>query len=294
MRYLLAFILASISSLAISQNEGLVNEALEAYKQGSFTEAKSFIDKSITLTENEMNPKVWNFRGHIYKELYKESSLDGSANYRDVAVASFKKSCELSSDSQYYLDNIKALEYLSATYFNDAVDGVLKLRYNRGDDPTQFFQKFKELKLWLKPEEGVKTEELAFLKMLAQSYEKIYSKHDSEDRESILKAISYYEEALVLDLQDYEANFNLAIIHYNEGARLIGKISYRTGIDELISIQTSCLEYFKLALPFMEKAESLRPNRVESLKGLMFINRALNNFDVYLVYKTKLDKILKD
>ena len=183
---------------------------------------------------------------------------------------------------------------MSATYYNDAVDGVLKLRYNQGNDPVQFFQEFKDLRLYLNPEEGVKTEELAFLKMLAQSYEKIHSKHDSEDRESILKAINYYEEALGVDPEDYEANFNLAIIHYNEGARLIGKISYKTGIDELIDIQNRCVSYFKLALPFMEKAEVIRPNRVESLKGLMFINRALNNFDAYLEYKARLDIILKN
>lgn len=294
MKYLLVFTLALLSSNAISQNEELVNNALEAYKEGSFLEAKSLIDESITFVENDMSPKVWNFRGHIYKQLYKESVQDQGASYRDEAVASFKKSCELSSDGQYYPDNIKALEYLSATYFNDAVDSVLKLKYNGGDNPVQFFQNFKELKLWLKPQEGVKAEELMFLKMLAQSYEKIHTKHDSEDRESILKAISYYEQALGLDAQDYEANFNLAIIHYNEGARLIGGISYKTGMDELISIQTRCVEYFRHALPFMKKAESLRPNRVESLKGLMFINRALNNFDIYLEYKSRLDEILNN
>ena len=294
MKYLLVFTLALLSSRAISQNEGLVNNALEAYKQGSFIEAKSLIDESITFDENDVSPKVWNFRGHIYKQLYKNSIQDQGASYRDEAVASFKKSCELSADGQYYPDNIKALEYLSATYFNDAVDSVLKLKYNGGNNPVQFFQKFKALKLWLKPQEGVKAEELMFLKMLAQSYEKIHTKHDSEDRESILKSISYYEQALGLDAQDYEANFNLAIIHYNEGARLIGRISYKTGMEELISIQTRCVEYFRHALPFMEKAESLRPNRVESLKGLMFINRALNNFDIYLEYKSKLDEILNN
>ena len=48
MKYLLVFTLALLSSRAISQNEGLVNNALEAYKQGSFIEAKSLIDESIT------------------------------------------------------------------------------------------------------------------------------------------------------------------------------------------------------------------------------------------------------
>ncbi len=292
MRYLLVFIQIMVVSGLLAQNTKLVDQALEAYKKGDIQEAQTYIDEALLDGENNTNPKVWNFKGHIYKQLYKEA-VELNSSERDVAVEAFKKSSELAPSSKFHTDNVKALEYLSATYFNDAVKGAISVRYNSNEDPVVHFQKFKEIRMWMNPEADIGREELEFLKMMAQGYEKIHVKDDSGNRIYMDKAVEYYEQALLLDQSDYESNFNLAIVYYNEGAALISQISYKTGFSELMDIQKRCVEFFKKALPHMEKAESIRPNRIETLKGLMFINRALNNFDAYLSYKVQLEKILK-
>ncbi len=287
------FILISLVSVQLSAQENLfLKKALDHYKAENYTEARLVIDNAVSSEENQSDPKVWNFRGHVYKQLFK-TQKEGVDGFRTEAVQSFKKSLELKSEGQYASDNKKALEYLSATLYNDAVEGVLKLKRNKAaTDPVIYFQEYKELKLWM-GQEDFSADELRFLKMIAQSYEKLHSKHDSEDRESITKAIDYYIQALGIDQSDYEANFNLAIIYYNEGARAISKIDYKTGLEELIQIQKECVTFFSQALPYMQTADELRPNRLETLKGLMFINRALNNFDTYLEYKARVDELLE-
>jgi len=200
---------------------------------------------------------------------------------------------ELSPKGKYTDDSRKALQYMSATYFNDAIKGAASVKYDLDEDPVVYFQKFKDLKLWLDPNESITREELQFLKMLAQGFEKIHTAEESDGVEYMTKAVEFYEQALELDSLDYKANFNLAIIYYNEGAELIGKINYNIDFGELIQIQRECVVYFNKELPFMEKAEAIQPNRVETLKGLMFIHRALNDFDKYLEYKVLLEQSLK-
>lgn len=294
MKYLIFFISLLLSGLAIGQNSDPVNDALLAYKEGRTEAAKEHIEYALSQEKLAKSPKVWNFKGHVYKQLFKESaSTEHTSSYRDEAVKAFQKSIELSTKGKFSEDSRKALEYLSATYFNDAIKRASSVKYNLDDDPVVYFQRFKEIKLWLNPDEDITREELQFLKMLAQGFEKIHSTDESEGIGYMNKAVEYYEQALVIDSLDYKANFNLAIIYYNEGAELIGKINYNTGFSELIQIQKDCVVYFTRALPFMQKAESIKPNRVETLKGLMFINRALNNFDNYLAYKVLLEESLK-
>ncbi len=294
MRYLVLVISLLVGGTVLAQNSDPVNKALEAYKEGRVSEARDQIEFALTQEELKESPKVWNFKGHIYKQLYKESTEPlTNSSYREESVDAFRKSIDLSNKGKYAMDSKKALEYFSATYFNDAIKSAASIRYNEGDDPVINFQKFKELKFWLNPEEDITREELQFLKMLAQGFEKIHSSEKQDDEMYMGKAVEYYNQALEIDSLDYAANFNLAIVYYNEGAELIRTINYNTGFVELIQIQNDCVKYFSKALPFMERAESIRPNRVETLKGLMYINRALNNFEKYLEYKILLEENLK-
>jgi len=204
------------------------------------------------------------------------------------------KSSELNPTGDFHSDNVKALEYLSSTFYNDAIKSAVDVRFTSSEDPVVYFERYREIRLWLAPFEDITRKELEFLKLLAQGFEVAYSEEESASEVLLDKAIENYKNALALDSMDYEANFNLAIVYYNEGAKLISRIDYTTGFIELLEIQKQCVSLFKNALPYMRKADGIRPNRIETVKGLMFINRALNDFDRYLELKIKLDKILNE
>jgi len=294
MKYVVV-ILSLMCAVSVFAQKSQVDKAVVAYKDGNISEARDFIDMALKDDGNLVDPKVWNFKGHIYKQIFKNNDLDPSSEEREIAVEAFKKSCELEQSGKYYEDNLKALKYFSATYFNHARQGAISVRYNAEEtDPVVHFRKFKDLEKWLNPEADTSREELEFLKMIAQGFEKINIQSDADTFLYVEKAVEYYEKALFIDSTDYESNFNLAVVYYNEGAELISEINYTTGFSDLLRIQKECAVHFKNALPYMLKAEELRPNRVKSLKGLMYTYRALNDFDSYLVYKGKLDQILKN
>lgn len=270
------------------------DQALLAYKEGDLQKAKAFILEATEDTDLKNDDKTWNFKGHIFKQIYKTSGLIPTSTERDAAAEAFMKSSELKPTGDFHTDNIKALEYLSSTYFNDAIKAAVDVRFNMDQDPVEYFENYRKIRTWLNPTEDVTRKELEFLKILAQGFEIAYNEEDSANETLLEKAIQNYKNAIDIDSLDYEANFNLAIVYYNEGAKLISQIDYTTGFMELLSIQKECVSLFKKALPYMERADEIRPDRIETVKGLMFINRALNNFDKYLELKVKLDKILKE
>ena len=268
------------------------DQALFAYKDGDLQTAKELILEAEKMNDLDKSDKTWNFKGHIFKQIYKTSGLIPNSENRDIAVEAFMKSSNLNPNGKFHFDNIKALEYLSSTYYNDAIKSAIDVRFSSADDPVTFFEQYRRIKLWLNPDEDITRKELEFLKLLAQGFEVAYS--EGESSEILLeKAIDNYKNAIKIDSLDYESNFNLAIVYYNEGAKLISQIDFNTGFIELLDIQKECVSLFKNALPYMKKADEIRPNRIETIKGLMFINRALNDFDKYLELKVKLDQLLK-
>jgi tetratricopeptide (TPR) repeat protein len=268
------------------------DQALFAYKDGDLQTAKELILEAEKMNDLDKSDKTWNFKGHIFKQIYKTSGLIPNSENRDIAVEAFMKSSNLNPNGKFHFDNIKALEYLSSTYYNDAIKSAIDVRFSSADDPVTFFEQYRRIKLWLNPDEDITRKELEFLKLLAQGFEVAYS--EGESSEILLeKAIDNYKNAIKIDSLDYESNFNLAIVYYNKGAKLISQIDFNTGFIELLDIQKECVSLFKNALPYMKKADEIRPNRIETIKGLMFINRALNDFDKYLELKVKLDQLLK-
>jgi len=286
-------LLLVLSFNAVAQHSS-TDKALKAYKEGDLLMAKSFILEAELNEELNKSDKTWNFKGHIFKQIYKTSGLVPSSENRTIAMEAFMKSSELNPSGDFHADNVKALEYLSSTYYNDAIKSAVDVRFSSSEDPVMYFEKYRKIRTWLDPFEDLTRKELEFLKLLAQGFEVAYNEEESASEVLLEKAIENYRNALALDSMDYEANFNLAIVYYNEGAKLISQIDYTTGFIELLEIQKECVSLFKNALPFMRKADSIRPNRIETVKGLMFVNRALNDFDRYLELKVKLDKILNE
>jgi hypothetical protein len=96
-----------------------------------------------------------------------------------------------------------------------------------------------------------------------------------------------------MDPKDYQANYNIAINYYNQGAYKIRQVNYNTEIYELIMIQDESVKLFKQSLPYMLEAHSQRPNRKETLKGLMAIYRSLSDEQKSNQYKNRLEELIK-
>lgn len=88
------------------------------------------------------------------------------------------------------------------------------------------------------------------------------------------KAIEQYKKAVSLDPDYFEANFNIAVIYYNEAADLIKKaneMDLKTYQKKGGAIEEQAKEGFRKALPYLEKSYEIRPNDITVLETLQTV-----------------------
>jgi len=106
------------------------------------------------------------------------------------------------------------------------------------------------------------------------------------------KAMGYYKKVIELDPEYAPAHINTAVLilskesELNEQMNALGtsKADYKK-YDELKEVKT---ELYRSALPYLEKAVSLRPDNVEIVRTLMGIYSQLGQDDKFKAMKARL------
>lgn len=255
-------------------------------------EALETIDRALQ-TEEAADPFCWYVKGFIHKQIFTTIDEQGpDSPNRNEAVAAVRQSIALDSDGQWWDNNQKAIRFLAITYYNDALRLSQRFSSETPDQPEQLFQAFQEAMVLAEPSYDFTLNQIDFYKHMAAGYIRLYHAGGETEKALITASTDFYKQALALAPEDYKANYNLAINFYNQGVRLIRKINHNTDIFQLLSIQDECVILFQQALPFMESAHAQQPERVETLKGLMAIHRALSDRETSDVYKAKLEAII--
>ena len=84
----------------------------------------------------------------------------------------------------------------------------------------------------------------------------------AKQNEAKATSMKYYSQALAMEPNNYDVNFNLGVMNFNEAVIIKGKVdgmdmnTYKT---EGKAVEALATEKFKAALPFFEKAYSLKP-----------------------------------
>ena len=108
-----------------------------------------------------------------------------------------------------------------------------------------------------------------------------------------LAKVAYFR-VLDMDSTNNDANYNLGIIYYNQGANLIMKVlDFDTPIDSISIFDDMAKKFFTQAKPYMLKA-SKKPNCMKVIEGLMGIYYSLNDDENYKKIKEIFDKIKSD
>lgn len=88
------------------------------------------------------------------------------------------------------------------------------------------------------------------------------------------KAIEQYKKAVEIDPQYFEANFNIAVIHYNTAAEMIKEandMDLKTYQKQGKAIEEKAAVEFKKALPYLEKSHELKPDDETVLQTLQTV-----------------------
>lgn len=305
----LTLLLSVVGIAQPGSTANLIDEAISFAKDGAYNDALLMIEPHL---ENgaKNDARAWYVAGYSHKERYKDSAfLNASTSKtasaeRSIAVIQLLTAYELDKNSAFpgVISELveDALDYLSKTYMNDAVKGVHGFQMGMDEEVMTYFKAFVKIKNVLSPDENWVREEVELEKNLAKANRILLESIDlnnpssMQKREALFeKVVSHYLRAIELDGRDYTARYNLAINLYNRGVSELKSIDHTTSMFELMEIQDICVLLFQEALEPMLEAHNMERNRMETLKGLMTIYRALSQNEESEKYKRLLEEAIK-
>lgn len=296
-RVFLMAIIACLTSAGFGQIP--VDEATRLAQSGRWSEAHDLLEPAIKQNRDLANGHAWYVLGFIQKELHKnvgESGVD--APYRSQSVESFQLALAHQSLAQPERENsMEALDFLSRSYFREAIEMVEGFTYGAEKTIFDLMVRYEDIQRYLNPEFD-KTEQRSDLhRYLAQAYSNLLESErfaETETEDDILqKAILHFESSLTMDSNNYATRYNYAITLYNHGVRQLKRINHNTSMFQLMEIQDACVALFEQSLPPMEQAHAQRPDRLETLKGLMTIHYALSQKDESDAYRRQMEQLLQ-
>ena len=279
---------ADFETAAILFSEYGKNKALLGKLDSAYTlMERSFSDEKISSTATANN-----YSGAIFKELYKTREADNaSSSFRKMAFDRFIHSWNLDT-SRKNRDIVKPqLKWIAGQYNNDA---KRSLESNTDVESAQKnFSEFKKIYLIIDPAFNVKGKEIEFELACGSALQEKAEKLGKKEFYDLAK-VSYLK-VLDLDTANNDANYNMGIIYYNQGAFLIMKVlDFDTPLDSISIIEDMAKKLFIQAKPFMHKANFEKPNCLKILEGLMGIYYSLNDEDNFKRYKALFEKLKSD
>jgi len=237
----------------------------------------------------------WYVKGYIHKRIYQEIEAESPlSENREIGLDALKTGLRLDTKREYVLMFDKAINYFALTYYNDAVKIIETGDMNLVDKALRSYARHKELQRSIDLDADFKDRDLELYKVVAGNFTALY--HTDRDKNGAFyrSATDYYNIILELSPDDYQANYNMAINHYNTGTHKLSKVNYQTEIFELIVLQDECITLFKASLPYMLKAYGINPERMETLKGLMAIHLALGEDAKAEFFKNEIERLVKE
>lgn len=282
-----------ITLFSFAQSASVV-KAYELYTQGEYVLASKTIDQAVKEKEAVDDPLAWQLRAIINYEIFSridEKSSDSES--RVIALQSALRSMELDTDEKYYDQNILILDKLSNSYYNDAVKALNPVDPGDPFFARSSFDEFVRLQKIAHPDINLDQKKIDFYRAQATAFGSLYQSNPTLNEAYFDLTIESLEEALQLDSMNVGANYNMAIYLYNEGVYKIEGLNSILDFKRVIFIEKEGVDLFKRALPYMLRAHELKP-REETLKGLKYLYRNLNDTEKYEYYSNELDLFLEN
>jgi len=288
-RYYILLIVVLLSSITFGQFIGKDNLSKSLYymQKQQLDSAKKHIDLAAVEAPLNESAKLWYYRGFIYKELYKnQEKSNKNSPYRVISVASFEKTLRLDSAKKFTESSTKTLKYLSSTLYNDAVRSLTLEEY---ETAINNYNSYKKITVLIDTNTNLNDQDIKFKLALASMLNQAIENGQVSDSMITKKIISLYLEVLDLDPDNPGANYNLAILYYNEAAETINNMDYDMDIEKLNKVQDYCIDILLKGLPYMLKSYQLNYKREETLLGLSNIYYGLNDMEKSKRYKKELE-----
>ena len=285
---LLLFVFMGVALAAAGQNSPL-NRSLQFYKSGDLQHAKEVIDSAMMVAEFQQLATAWYLQGFIYKDLFKANPR--TLPYREKAIYSFTKLGELDKEQKYTKETVQNLRFLGASYYNEGMRFIEEGKY---DDAVKSYEKFEQVASTLKDTDLNRSGNVISFQLALGSAIMRSGKENKQEKSAAGKAVTCFEKVLAIDSLNREANYNIAVIYYNEAVNKILSLDYDAlNFEDFSSFEDEVIKQFKKSLPYMKRAYRANPKDPNTLEGLAGIYFGLRDFEASNVYKQQLNLVSK-
>ncbi|MGY8940486.1 MAG: hypothetical protein ACKVJH_00485 [Flavobacteriales bacterium] len=287
-----------VCSTAVFGQQSPVDRAVALGQRGDWAQALIILEPEVKKMPWQADSHAWYVLGYVQKELHKASgSGELNAPERLGAVYSLDRALSMGPNREDDALIRAALDFLARSFFRDAIDRIEGFTEGSDEEALALFGRYEAIGLNLDPMADVTGQKADLYRYLGQANGLLLDRQEGRDLalETILfeRSVAHYSAALELVPKDYPGRYNLAITLYNQGVRQLKRINHETSMFELMEIQETCVGLFEQALPVMEAAHLLKPNRLETLKGLMTIHYALSQQEESSRYRDAIDRLIE-
>jgi hypothetical protein len=293
-RIYILFMVSMLTSSMFGQFIGKDNLSVSLFylQKSELDSSKKYIDLAVLDVELASEAKTWYYRGYIYKNLYKEKERENTVSpLRLMSITAFEKMLTLNGKDAFLVNAKKIIKYEASTLYNDAVKMLDPQNYKLAESN---FKLYKKVMLLVDTNMQLNPIDIEFKLALASMLNGAGDEGVKQDSLQVVEIKGLYSEVLEVDSNNATANYNLAILYYNEGADIINELDYDLDLMEFVRIQDLCINLFLKGLPYMKKSYDLEYKRKETLVGLSNIYYSLNDKEKSEFYKQELDGLEKE
>ena len=252
-----------------------------------------FIDKAMNDASILKKPEAWYLKGFIYKELYKKyQSTNATSAFRDTAIADLFISSHLDSSKDNRDNTYSTIKYLAATYYNDAAANMDSAHYLVG---IRAYRRYRIIMQKIAPQTDFNAQDADFHVAVGDIYSSLFFNTllTGIQVKYLDSAKEAFNATLAIAPNNYEANYGLGRLYYNQAVNIMNNIPFDAPLSALDKAQDTCVYLAKEALPYMQKAHTISPDKLEPVKGLEGIYYLLHDTQKFQEFQA-IEKTLKE
>jgi hypothetical protein len=273
----------------------LTNEAAKLCQQKQYAQALAKADAAIASTAENSDAYAWYVHGFVHKEMYKDTEVGlRQSAHRQKAEQSLMQSLKKSNAEKHESMVKLALKYLASTYYNDALQCTQTITANNEKEARNLFEDFKRLMSVAEPNTNFAIYEKELNKSIGQRYFSLWQM-DTDNLQLRDLAAQQYESILSKDNTDSDALYNIAVIYYNQAVFMYRKLGPDMDMFDSITLQEEASKLIRTkALPNMERAYEIAPEKGEIVRGIMMMHRALDHEKDVEFFKKEIERLINE
>ena len=277
-------------NVSCGQEDKLI-DAQKLIQEKKYSQAIYILEQATRHEETKNDPQTYYFRAIAYNNYYKQlgNMLPSTCVLLDTSLSSALRSIRLNADSELKKENLVVVENVAKKYF--AIAKYYLMDTVKRDDfiSEAYYQKFKKTTLIIDPKFNFKENDVNYYNAVGGIYADLFSKTSDSKYSDVGK--SALLNVLEIDPKNIQANMNLGILYYNQGAKIIREIDYDTGFQNLDVVQDNAAKLFKQSEPYMIRVYQLGTKDKKVLEGLEGIYHGLNDEEQARKYNKLIEEL---